>query len=86
MRLNLTSCKNPRWADAEKKLVYCEVTFAEYGGTVLPFVASEADPEEHGHTLFVLLRAGKYGKIAAYVAPEPPKLTLTVGRGPRVVG
>lgn len=38
-------------------------------GRIIPFTADPGDPEEFGRNLHAELVAGKYGKIAAYVAP-----------------
>jgi hypothetical protein len=72
MQSQLTSLKNPRWANAEQTMIDCEITTSQFGDEVLPFTASSNDVEPHGRAIFADIVAGKYGEIAAYVPPPPP--------------
>ena len=54
------------------------VTFEEFGNTVMPFAAMANDVEEHGRELYANAVAGKYGPIAAYVPPPAPAKQATV--------
>ena len=64
MQTLLTSLTNPRWADAEKTTINCEITTSQFGDEVLPFTASATDCEAHGRAIFADIVAGKYGLIA----------------------
>lgn len=67
MQATLTSLSNPRWANAEKTVIDCEITLGQFGDKVLPFTASASDVEAHGRAIFADLVAGVYGEIAEYV-------------------
>ena len=69
MNAQLTSVKNLRWSNAERKTIDCEITTSQFGDEVLPFTASQNDPEPHGRQMFNDMIAGKYGDIAEYVKP-----------------
>ncbi len=66
--LTVATCVKPKWADAKRTVINCQVTFAQIGKP-LDFNATASDPEAHGKALFADLVAGKYGPIAEYVAP-----------------
>lgn len=70
MQTILTSLFNPRWANEEKTAIDCLITTSQFGPEILPFTASQNDVEEHGKQLFKDISEGKYGEIAAYVAPS----------------
>lgn len=67
----ITLVSNPVWGDALHTQILCQVTTKEAGGPY-PFNAMATDPEEHGRELWEDLTGGKYGVIAAYVAPPAP--------------
>lgn len=69
MQSQLTSISNPRWSNAEKTMIDCEITTSQFGAEILPFTASQNDVEAHGRAIFADIVAGIYGQIAAYVAP-----------------
>lgn len=69
MQTQLTSLKNPRWADETHTVIDCEITTSQFGDEVLPFSASQNDCETHGRGIFVDLVSGVYGEIAEYVPP-----------------
>jgi len=69
MQATLTSLSNPRWADADKTIIDCEITTSQFGDEVLPFTASANDIAAHGREMFADLIAGKYGVIAEYTPP-----------------
>lgn len=60
---------NPAWSNAEYNSISCEVKFAEIEN-IVPFAATNYDPEPYGRQLFVDLVAGVYGPIAPFV-PAP---------------
>lgn len=70
MQTQLTSLKNPQWANAEKTMIDCEITTAQFGDEVLPFTAAKDDSEAHGRAIFEAILAGEYGDIGAHV-PTP---------------
>jgi hypothetical protein len=71
--LEYKAVTNPRWLDAAKTKVICEIDFPHLGG-VHTFVAVADDFEEHGRQIFAELIAEKYGPIAPYAAPAPASL------------
>jgi hypothetical protein len=72
MQATLTLLSNPRWANAEQTMIYCEITTSQFGDEVLPFTASSTDCEAHGRAIFSDIVAGKHGPIAEYIAPPEP--------------
>lgn len=69
MKSQLTFVANPRWSNAEKTTIDCEITTSQFGDEVLPFTASQNDVEAHGRAIFADLVAGVYGPVADYVPP-----------------
>jgi hypothetical protein len=68
------SAKNPVYADAANKNITLTVKFAELDFEV-PFLATADDVEPWGPQIHADALAGKYGAIAAYVAPpEDPAI------------
>jgi hypothetical protein len=67
MQSQLTSLKNPRWADAGKSMIDCDITTSQLGDEVLPFTATNYDVEPHGRAIFADIVAGKYGPIAQFL-------------------
>lgn len=78
MQSILTSVANPRWADAEKTMIDCEITTSQFGDEVLPFTAISSDVEAHGRKIFADIVSGKYGEISAYVPPPVVNLDESV--------
>jgi hypothetical protein len=64
MQATLTFLTNPRWSNAEKTMIDCEITTSQFGDEVLPFTASPNDVEPHGRAIFADIVVGKYGPIA----------------------
>lgn len=62
--------KNPRFANAEKTLIDCELNHPVFGW--IPFTANPQDVEEQGRELFAMLAAGEGGPVADYVPPPEP--------------
>lgn len=88
MQAQLTSLTNPRWANAERTAIDCEITTSQFGDEVLPFTASLYDVEAHGRGIFADIVSGKYGEIGEYVpTPEPlePAATPSSGGMPQSV-
>lgn len=79
MQALLTSVSNPRWVNAERTAIDCEITTSQFGDEVLPFTATPDDTEAHGRAIFASLVAGEYGPIAEYVAPPEPVQPVVVG-------
>ena len=71
MQSELTSLKNPVWADAEHTAINCEITISQFGDELLPFTASSNDVEPHGRAIFSSIVAGEYGPIEEYVDHQP---------------
>jgi hypothetical protein len=81
MQATLTSLSSPRWANAEKTAIDCEITTSQFGAEILPFTADQNDVEAHGRAMFANLVAGKYGPIAEYVPPPPLSVMATQSSG-----
>ena len=71
--MNITSARNPQWADAAHTHINLLATFDTIGE--VPFSASASDLEPHGVLLFNEASAGTFGVIAAYVPPVTPPVT-----------
>ena len=73
----LIDAKNPRWMDEEKTSIVLECKFSHYADLGMTenngyyeFGATPDDPEEHGRQIFEKAKAGDYGTVGDYVAPE----------------
>jgi len=73
----LIDAKNPRWMDEKKTSIVLECKFSHYADMGMTendgyyeFGASPDDPEEHGRQIFEKAKAGDYGTVGDYVAPE----------------
>tara|TARA_A100001515_G_scaffold127785_1_gene113654 strand:- start:127 stop:384 length:258 start_codon:yes stop_codon:yes gene_type:complete len=73
----LIDAKNPRWMDKEKTCIVLECKFSHYAELGMTenngyyeFGASPDDVEEHGRQIFEKAKAGDYGTVGDYVAPE----------------
>jgi hypothetical protein len=64
----IESAKDPVYADAANTLIKLTVKFVELDREV-PFLANAKDSEPWGRQIHADATAGKYGAIAAYVAP-----------------
>jgi hypothetical protein len=69
-RMIATAVYNPVWANAHSTAIACQVKFDELPD-VIPFAATNYDPEPYGRQLFTDLVNGVYGPIAPYVPPLP---------------
>ena len=81
MNSQITSLKNPIWANAESTAIDCEITTSQFGDEILPFTASQNDTEQHGRDLFAKLVAGDFGPISPYVEPVKPIIESKVNDG-----
>ena len=61
-----TAVYSPIWANAESTAIRCTVKFDTLPD-VVPFSATNYDPEPYGRQLFVDLVSGVWGSIAPYV-------------------
>ena len=73
----LVDAKNPKWMDEEKTCIVLECKFSHYAEMGLTdndgyyeFGATPDDVEEHGRQIYEKAKAGDYGTVADYVAPE----------------
>ena len=73
----LIDAKNPRWMDEEKTSIVLECKFSHYADMGMTendgyyeFGATPDEPEEHGRQIFEKAKAGDYGTVGDYVAPE----------------
>lgn len=65
----LEYAKNPKYLNAEGTSIYLDVKFAEFNEE-MPFGACSYDSEAHGRDLHERAKAGEFGEIAPYVAPQ----------------
>jgi len=73
----LIGAKDPVWANADKTTIKVVCKFSHYESIgitendgYLEFAARADDPEPHGVEIFNACKAGTYGTIGDYVAPE----------------
>ena len=73
----LIDAKNPKWMDEEKTSIVLECKFSHYADLGMTenngyyeFGATPDDPEEHGRQILEKAKAGDYGTVGDYVAPE----------------
>ena len=73
----LNYAKNPKWMDEEKTSIVLECKFSHYADLGMTenngyyeFGATPDDPEEHGRQILEKAKAGDYGTVGDYVAPE----------------
>ena len=73
----LIDAKNPKWMDEEKTSIVLECKFSHYADMGMTendgyyeFGATPDDPEEHGRQILEKAKAGDYGTVGDYVAPE----------------
>jgi hypothetical protein len=71
--MEYTRVLNPTWANAEHTTINCDVDFDDLREELVPFAANAQGDYEHSHKIFAECVAGKYGKIAEYVAPPVPE-------------
>lgn len=69
--LSAVSAHSLRWLDAEQTRLDAVVQWADLPGT-MPFTASETDTQAHTRVFMSRARAGDFGDIAPFVAPQPP--------------
>jgi len=74
----LKYAKDPMWNDGTGQSIYLTVRFEEINED-LPFNATSYDSEPHGVDLYNRAKAGEFGAIAPYVAPETPTQPNTTG-------
>jgi len=67
----LVYAKDPIWFSDDGQQIYLTVRFEEINED-LPFNACSFDPEPHGRDLYNRAKAGEFGEIAPYVAPNIP--------------
>ena len=71
--MKYSEVKDPRWADENKSMVLCTVTFDDLFSPV-PFTASPGDSEAHGVEIFLRCAVGEFGPIGDYVPPADGEL------------
>lgn len=67
--LTVKNAHSPKYVTPDNLVIELQVTFEEFGDTVLPFGAMADDVEAHGRDLHARAVAGEFGEIAPYVAP-----------------
>jgi hypothetical protein len=74
----LKYAKDPIWNSDDGQQIHLTVRFEEINED-LPFTATSYDSEPHGRDLYERAKAGEFGVIAPYVAPENPTQPNTTG-------
>jgi len=74
----LESATNPKYVNAEGTAIELQVKFAEFSES-MPFGATSYDTELHGVDIYNRAKAGEFGKISSYVAPENQSQPSTIG-------
>ena len=70
----LIDAKNPKWVNEEQTLIEVQAKWEHLESEgFLPFTADPNDPEAHGVDLYNRCRAGEFGTVGDYVAPEAPE-------------
>ncbi|MEN5279023.1 hypothetical protein ABE527_19015 [Brucella sp. TWI432] len=71
--------RNPVWDNQENTQFTADVHFSELTGSgFIPFTAVVNADTAHGLLIWENANAGKYGPIAAYVAPEPQPVVVVI--------
>ena len=65
----LKYAKDPIWGSEDKQQIHLTVRFEEINED-LPYNATSFDPEPHGVDLYNRAKAGEFGEIQPYVAPN----------------
>lgn len=76
--LTIESATNPVYASEDHTIILLQVKFAEFN-EVLPFGATSYDVMPYGVELYNRAKAGEFGEIAPYVAPETQSQPNTTG-------
>jgi len=74
----LEYAKNPQYSNAEGTAIFLIVKWAEFNEEH-PFGATSYDSMPHGVELYNRAKAGEFGEVAPYVAPELPVQPTTTG-------
>lgn len=85
--IEIYTVKNPRWSNADKQTIDCEITTNILNGEV-PFTASPYDSELHGRDIFFRCINNEFGPIADPEKnslepthfPEPPIELITINK------
>lgn len=70
--------KNPVWSSDDGQQINLTVKFVEFNEEH-PFNATSFDTMAHGVDLFNRAKAGEFGVVAAYVAPQAAAQPATTG-------
>lgn len=72
--MKYSQVKNPKWANAQHTVIECEVDFDDIPEEDwTPFGAVASGDRDYTHQIFAECAEGKWGPIAEYVPPPPPK-------------
>ena len=74
----LEYAKDPIYNSEDGQQIHLTVKFEEFGEE-LPFNATSFDPMPHGVDLYNRAKAGEFGPIAPYVAPETQPQAVVEG-------
>jgi hypothetical protein len=69
--LSIEYAKDPIWGSENGDRIILTVKFEQFADE-MPFGATSFDIEPHGIELFNRAKAGEFGVVAPYVAPEQP--------------
>jgi hypothetical protein len=78
--LTIEYAKNPVWNNDTGNAILLNVKFAEFNEE-MPFTATNYDNMSYGVNLYNRAKAGEFGAIGAYVAPNTPTPNQPVTQG-----
>ena len=68
--MEITNATNPVYSNADNSTITCTITTD--AGETMDYTAAAHDSADYGVQLWNDLATGKYGAIAAYIAPATP--------------
>lgn len=77
--MDITACKNLRWANPEHTLLECVVSYHGHGAQEFPFSVDGSCPLPWSQEIWAATKTGAFGPIAAY-DPEaaPPSVRVHI--------
>ena len=83
--MKFKTVKNPKWANADKTVINCEVDFDDLIEEFVPFTARPSGDLEHTHEIFSRCASGEFGVVAPYTPPADitGEVALNMVRGLR---
>lgn len=67
--MKFKTVRNPKWVNAARTRLDCEVDFDDLVEEFVPFLAVASGDYPHTHEIFARCVAGEFGPVAEYVPP-----------------